>query len=330
MSGQLVGEVLDAAEAGQLDKLSRPAFCALMAVAERCHHSNRQGTVRRARIQAAIFERNGYRTASRAIRELKDAGLIRVVRRGYKAPNGDTASPIYELVEFGTPKVSEASDEADEAWDIQVSQATDKASDTQVSQASDEAWDKIDEAWDKIDEASDTQGVHHDGSIDGTNTGKEPPYPPKHKPPPSRRITTKTGRDKALAKIRHANQTARSPDAHAIVAAYSDSLPVPIGLQLQAEIGVQVDHCLIAGISTAAIAAGLEAWTQSDSWAPSQIPKFVHKANNAKPCSTADDRVRQTQALKASVKTWNDTSDDWSPFNIPAIREFAKPLEQSR
>jgi hypothetical protein len=144
MSGQLVGEVLDAAEAGQLDGLSRAAFHALLAIAERCHHDTRQGSVRRSRIQAAIYTNNGYRTASRAIRELKDAGIIRIVKRGYKS-HGRVAAPIYELTVLGTPKVSEATECA---------------------------WDKTERAWD-------TLGVHLDGSIDGSTDGTEPPYPPK-------------------------------------------------------------------------------------------------------------------------------------------------------
>jgi hypothetical protein len=201
------------------------------------------------------------------------------------------------------------SQSAEEACDPIVAEATDEACDPIVAEATDEACDKIDEACDKSAQACDTQDVALDGFIDGSHDGTEPPYPPKREQPPPRRITD--GRDKALAKIRHINQTARSPAAHKIVAAYSDSLPVPIDPWLQAEIGVQVDHCLIGGINAPAIAIGLHAWTHSDSWSPTQIPKFVHKANNGRHPSTADERVRQAQALKARCTT---TTGDWSPF----------------
>jgi DNA-binding transcriptional ArsR family regulator len=111
VSGELVGEVLDAAESGRLDGLSRPAFAALLAIAERCHHISRQGTVRIDPMRAAIYTGNSRRTARRAIRELKDAGLIRVVKRGYKAPNGEAKSSMYEMAELVPPKVAEPSDE---------------------------------------------------------------------------------------------------------------------------------------------------------------------------------------------------------------------------
>lgn len=88
------------------------------------------------------------------------------------------------------------------------------------------------------------------------------------------------GRGKALAKFRETNLTARSPDAYAVAEAFSTSLPTPIESNLLAHIGVQIDRCLNDGIPTAAIAQGLKAWTNSDSWSPTQIPNFVHKANN--------------------------------------------------
>jgi hypothetical protein len=49
---------------------------------------------------------------------------------------------------------------------------------------------------------------------------------------------------------------------------------------LLAGIGAQIDRCLKSSIPAPAIAAGLKAWTASDSWSPTQIPNFVHKANN--------------------------------------------------
>jgi hypothetical protein len=88
------------------------------------------------------------------------------------------------------------------------------------------------------------------------------------------------GRGKALARVRDANLTARSLDAYRIAEAFSASSAVPIEGGLLSGIGVQIDKCLKRGIPPPAIAAGLQAWTASDSWSPTQIPNFVHKANN--------------------------------------------------
>ena len=91
---------------------------------------------------------------------------------------------------------------------------------------------------------------------------------------------TPDGRGKALARMRDANLTARSVDAYLIAEAFSESSPVPIETGLLTGIGVQIDKCLKSGIPPPSIAAGLQAWTASDSWSPTQIPNFVHKANN--------------------------------------------------
>lgn len=151
MSGKLVGEVLDAAEAGHLDGLSRPAFHALLAIAEKCHHQTRQGSVRKVRIQAAIYVGNSTRTADRAIRELKAAGLVQVVKRGFKAPGGKSLAPIYQLAELSPPKVAEATGEA---------------------------FAKTGEAFAKTGQAFATQGGVLDGSIDGSIDGERGALPP--------------------------------------------------------------------------------------------------------------------------------------------------------
>ena len=92
--------------------------------------------------------------------------------------------------------------------------------------------------------------------------------------------TRPDGRGKALDKFREANLTARSAGAYRIAEAFSASLSVPIESGMLAEIGTQIDKCLRSDIPPPAIAEGLKAWTSSDSWSPTQIPKFVHKANN--------------------------------------------------
>ena len=112
------------------------------------------------------------------------------------------------------------------------------------------------------------------------NRGTEeqnPPNPP-HEPPPPQPPPKQTGADAARARV--ANMPARSVDAYRIAEAFSASVPVPIERDTLAKIGVQIDKCLKSGVPPPAIAAGLKAWTASDSWSPTQIPHFVHKANN--------------------------------------------------
>ena len=93
MSGQLVGEVLEA-RAGQLADLSQAETLALVAIAEKCHADSRQGSVRMSYIEAAIGK--SRRTAVRALAQLRQRQLIRVVKRGYKS-HGVARASIYEL-----------------------------------------------------------------------------------------------------------------------------------------------------------------------------------------------------------------------------------------
>lgn len=89
-------------------------------------------------------------------------------------------------------------------------------------------------------------------------------------------LPTKNGAE--LARIRFANIPVQSPAAHQIARAFSDSLPVPIESGLQIEIATQIDKCLRDAIPPPAIAEGIREWSASQSWHPSQIPKFVMKA----------------------------------------------------
>lgn len=106
---------------------------------------------------------------------------------------------------------------------------------------------------------------------------EEPPYPPEPEPEPI--PLRKTGSEIARTKFT-AIQTAPSVNARGIAHAYSSSLPTPIQTRMLGDVAKEIDSCLHAGIPPEAIAAGLEAWTASDSWSPTQIPNFVHKANN--------------------------------------------------
>lgn len=108
MSGQLVCEVIAAAPQLRAMGLSPNGFHALIAIAEKCGHVTRQGSVPRSWIQAAIYGSDSTRTAERAVRELRDAKLIDVVKRGYKAPTGEARASVYQLMELPPPIVADA------------------------------------------------------------------------------------------------------------------------------------------------------------------------------------------------------------------------------
>jgi hypothetical protein len=103
MAGKLVGEVIDALEAGIT--LSDAEFRALIAIAEKCHGDTRQGSVRTARIQAALGR--SKRTTERTLARLKKRDLVAVVKRGFKS-HGVAYAPIYELGLLAPPKMTEA------------------------------------------------------------------------------------------------------------------------------------------------------------------------------------------------------------------------------
>src|SRR5690625_415373 len=103
----------------------------------------------------------------------------------------------------------------------------------------------------------------------------------------------------ALARQQFAdlNTAAHSAQAHSIAVAFSRSQAVPIEHRDLSNIATQIDSCLAAGIPVEAIAAGLDAWQNSDSWAPSQIPSFVRTANRPKK-STSTKRAEVLDDLK--------------------------------
>jgi hypothetical protein len=137
---------------------------------------------------------------------------------------------------------------------------------------------------------------------------KEPPNPPDE-PPPSTALVARTNNGAQLARDRLSKLPARSIDAYRIAEAFSASLPTPIERGLLAGIGVQIDKCLESNIRPAAIAEGLKAWTASDSWSPTQIPSFVHKANSrhtsaaGKPTQKAVGWQQACEELLAEVET---------------------------
>jgi hypothetical protein len=114
----------------------------------------------------------------------------------------------------------------------------------------------------------------------GNRGTEEPPYPPNDETPPLQPLATGTKNGAEIARSQFANLPARSLDAYRIAEAFSASLPVPIEATMLAAVGKQIDKCLRSKIPPPAVAEGLKAWTVSASWSPTQIPNFVHKANN--------------------------------------------------
>lgn len=117
--------------------------------------------------------------------------------------------------------------------------------------------------------------------------------------------TRKSTDGAALARQRFAELPTRTAAAHQIAQAFSNSLSTPLEHRMLAEVGDVIDRCIGSGITPSAIANGLKAWTASDSWSPTQIPKFVHKANNghAKHAQKALDWRDAAEALIAELET---------------------------
>lgn len=100
MSGQLVGEVLAAADELRDRGLTPRGFYALIAIAEKASTHNRQASVPWKHIRAGLYGASPS-TAKRAISDLKAAGLVRVLRRGFDNQNGRVEAPIYEIQPIG-------------------------------------------------------------------------------------------------------------------------------------------------------------------------------------------------------------------------------------
>lgn len=96
MTGQLVGEVLAASQRLREQGLSERGFHALVAIAEKSSTVSRQGSVRWNHIRDGLYGAS-LSTAKRAVKDLKDAGLIRVIKRGFNNQNGRACAPIYEM-----------------------------------------------------------------------------------------------------------------------------------------------------------------------------------------------------------------------------------------
>lgn len=124
--------------------------------------------------------------------------------------------------------------------------------------------------------------------VDPTRPEKEettsllPPTPhddgrPDPADPPPRGASSSAIVPRAVDRLVALSGTSHSPAAHRLALAHRDAVGPISGGEL-AKIAVAVDQCLASGAGDEQIAAGLQAWSASDSWAASQIPAFVAKA----------------------------------------------------
>ncbi|WP_374023909.1 hypothetical protein [Mycobacterium sp. HNNTM2301] len=174
MSGKLVGEVIHAAASLKAKGLSGTAFHALIAIAEKCSQVSGQGSVRWSHICDGIYgsgdQLPSKRTAERAVRELKDAGLLRVVRPGFNNNHGHVCAPVYEIL-LPTDTDIQLSRSVPTDTDVQVSASPPTDTDIQLSRSVPTDTDKHETDTDKIGTDTDTLGVVLDGSSDGTSDG---------------------------------------------------------------------------------------------------------------------------------------------------------------
>ncbi|BBX62799.1 hypothetical protein MSAS_19730 [Mycobacterium saskatchewanense] len=134
MSGQLVGEVIAAADALRTRGLSARGFHALIAIAEKAETHTRQGSVRWDHIRAVLYGAS-KRTAERAVQDLRDAKIIDLVEPGFKNSHRARA-PKYEIRQLDPDNWVAVS--ANPGSDIQVVESNADGSDTQVSAS--ESW----------------------------------------------------------------------------------------------------------------------------------------------------------------------------------------------
>ncbi|MGV0161367.1 hypothetical protein ACRU3B_18235 [Mycobacterium colombiense] len=165
MSGQLVGEVFDAREAGLLDDLTQGQLLALVAIAEKCHHASRQGSVRMSRIAAVMGKSES--TAKRAVKVLRErerGGLVRVVKGGYVS-HGEGHANVYELLVQRSPKVTHASEQVQGSPKMTYASPDVQGPNRDVHRSSGDVHRS------KRPSAEVTQDDPHDGLYDGINDG---------------------------------------------------------------------------------------------------------------------------------------------------------------
>lgn len=160
MSGKLVGEVLDASARLQESGLPERAFHALVALAEKCHTDTRQGSVRWDHIRAGLYGAS-LSTAKRAVRDLKTAGLVTVIKRGFDNHHGNACAPIYR-VEPLSERVTQVNQSLQ---DERVTQVTQSVGGERVNSGGPTG---------QIDGRTGHPGDPLDGSLDGSLDGGVP------------------------------------------------------------------------------------------------------------------------------------------------------------
>ncbi len=153
VSGQLVGEVLNAAVSLRARGLSERGFHALIAIADKAS-GDRTASVRWDHIRAGLYGAS-KRTAQRAVDDLLTAGVIRIVKVGFRNQRTSRA-PVYEILPF-----------VDD--DSQASSSTTEDRDTQVSRSSRVDDDKPGSGSRQIESGSRHSGVVLDVSFDGSS-----------------------------------------------------------------------------------------------------------------------------------------------------------------
>ena len=151
-----------------------------------------------------------------------------------------------------------------------------------------------------------TSPLDKDGDEDGDKDWDEDgdnPTPVAYEPSPAPARTRKTGAEIARSKF-SLIPTSGSQLAGEIVRTYGEYLGTPVEAKTGREMTTVIDSCLQAGQSPDAIAAGIELWAKSDSFAPSQIPKYVTKAAAARRHNGVGKPTQQaavTQNLAAEI-----------------------------
>lgn len=134
------------------------------------------------------------------------------------------------------------------------------------------------------------QDQGNEGTWDRVNEGT--PYPQPLEPDTSETWTPKRmGADKARAQFANL-PSAPSQLAREITQQFSEAINTPLEAKNFRDIATEIDKCLQAGQAPHVIAFGLRKWGDSDSFAPSQIPRFVTKAAaQAAANTTGEDKV---------------------------------------
>jgi hypothetical protein len=173
VSGKIVGEVITASKELRSRGVSKSAFYALVAIAEKTNHYTREGQVRWEHICDGLYGKS-VSTARRAVKELIQADLIEVSQKGYRNRFGSQAT-IYRVLALTT----------------QVTKAKSVALTTQVTKASGSSFDHFRSSFDHFGSSFDhadaltSTAAAHDGN-DGNDGGARPEKstetaePPRH------------------------------------------------------------------------------------------------------------------------------------------------------